>query len=130
VQFPTDTDTARLCCNQLVQLPPGYFNFDFGAILVVTFVGILFFAVGMLFERAAKWYITKRRGERGLKEWKEDGQFQLLKRMYDAQNVAGWVNPDDEIPITMRDLQPVPTGQGAGNRRNAGLAASAQVQIR
>ncbi len=89
-------------------------------------MGILFFTVGMLFERAAKWYITKRRGERGLKEWREDGQFQLLKRMYDAQNIAGWVNPDDEIPITMRDLQPVPTGQGAGNQRNSGLAASAQ----
>ena len=104
VQFPTDTDTARLCYNQLVQLPPGYVNFDFGAILVVTFVGILFFAVGMLFERAAKWYITKRRGERGLKEWREDGQFQLLKRMYEAQNITGWVNPEDEIPITMRNL--------------------------
>jgi hypothetical protein len=46
--------------------------------------------------------------------------------MYEAQNIAGWENPKDEFPITLRDLQPVAPVHGAGNQRNTGLAASEQ----
>jgi hypothetical protein len=122
VQFPVDTDTARLCYNQLVQLPSGFVNFDFGAILIVTFLGIFFLVVGMVLEWVAKWCIQKWGRGRGLKEWLEDGQFQLLKRMYAAQNISGWENEKDYFPITTADLQPGAQANGAGNQGASGIA--------
>ena len=89
VQFPPDTDTAHLCYNQLVQLPSGYVNFDFGAILIVTLLGVFFFVVGMWFEWVAERFMKKWGRGGGLTAWLEDGLFQLLKRMYAAQNVLG-----------------------------------------
>ena len=89
VQSPTGTDTARLCNNQLAQVPPGYTNSDFGVTLVSTGVGIAFFAVGMLFERVARRDIKEWRGERGLAEGREDRKFKSLKRMYETQNRKG-----------------------------------------
>jgi hypothetical protein len=126
VQFPVETDTARLCYNQLVQLPSGYVNFDFGAILVATFIGIFFFVVGMVFEWVAERCIQKWGRGRGLKEWVEDGQFQLLKRIYAAQNISGWENVEDDFPITMADLQPGAQANGAGNPSAAGIAGLTQ----
>jgi hypothetical protein len=126
VQFPVDTDTARLCYNQLVQLPSGYVNFDFGAILIATFVGIFFFVVGMVFEWVAERCMQKWGRGRGLKEWVEDGQFQLLKRIYAAQNISGWENVEDDFPITMADLQPGAQANGAGNPSAAGIAGLTQ----
>jgi len=38
VQYPTGPEIAKLCYNQLLQLPSGYTNFDFGAIVIVTLV--------------------------------------------------------------------------------------------
>jgi hypothetical protein len=125
VQYPTDTDAARQCDNQLVQLPAGYTNFDFGAILVVTCVGALFFVVGMLFEAGAGWCVEKRGWARGLTEWREDGKFQLLKKLYEAQTPLGWQNPGEDFPITLDSLPSAATAHHAGSQSGA-VSGSAQ----
>lgn len=116
VQFPIDTDTARLCDNQLVQLPSSYVNFDFGAIVIVTILGVFFFAVGMAFEWIAERCIKKWGGERGVEEWLEDGQFQLLKRTYPAENTWEWENEKDDFPVPKANSQP---GIQANGNQNA-----------
>lgn len=120
VQFPADADTARLCYNQLVQLPSGYMNFDFGAILIVTLIGIFVFGVGMVFEWVAEQCIRKWGRGRGLTEWREAGPFQLLKRIYAAQDISGWENEEGDFPIPMAGLQPGAQANGAGNQSAAG----------
>ena len=89
VKFPEDTDTARLCYNQLVQLPSGYSNFDFGAMLVVFVVGFAIMLAAISFESVAKWW-TRKKGHQGGRLWEEDGLFYLLKGVYEHQGVAGW----------------------------------------
>lgn len=108
VRFPDDTDTARLCYNQLVQLPSGYSNFDFGAIMIVAVIGFAILLMAVLFEPIAKWW-TKKKGIDGQKLWREDGLFHLLKGMYEHQNPGGWDNEEDDFPFTKVD--PLPGGQ-------------------
>jgi hypothetical protein len=125
VQFPEDSDTAHMCYNQLVRLPSGYVNFDFGAILIVTLVGVVFSVVGLTFDRAAEqWFLKFRRGN-GSKEWLEDGQFQLLKKVYEGQNVSGWENESEEIPITTAHLLSGVQANGANGGANHSPAAAA-----
>jgi hypothetical protein len=123
VHFPEDTDTARMCYNQLVQLPSGYVNFDFGAILVVTLVGVFVFAAALAFEWLAAQCILKWGRGSGLKEWLEDGQFQLLKHTYTARNID-WENEDGDLPITMARLQPVELGTGANGVNTANVTGN------
>ena len=126
VQYPTDTGTARLCNDQLAELPPGYTDFDFGVALVSTSVGIAFFAVGMLFERAERRDNKKWRGYRGLAEGREDRKFQSLKRVYETQNRKGRKDPREDVPITLVDPPSLVTVTGAGNQGVSGAAQSAQ----
>jgi hypothetical protein len=123
VQYPTDTGTARLCNNQLAQVPPGYTDFDFGVTLVSTAVGIVFFVVGMLFERVARRDI---KNWRGLAEGRENGKFQSLKRMYETQNRKGPKNPREDVPISLVDPPSLASVTGAENQRVSGGAQSAQ----
>jgi hypothetical protein len=125
VQPPTDTDTKNMCYNQLVQLPPGYVNFDFEAILIVTLLGFFIFVMAMCFELVAEKCIKKLDRGRGLTEWREDGQFQLLKKMYEAEGVGGWENSDGDMPITTEDLRHGGMANGATAPPVAGTAGSA-----
>jgi hypothetical protein len=111
VKFPVDTDTARLCYNQLVQLPPGYVNFDFGAIIVVTVLGFAIIVIGLTFESIAE-FIIKRRGGQA-KDWLEDGQFHLLKKIYEHRDIGDWEREESDFPIPK-----VPSG-GAGQSTGA-----------
>lgn len=114
VKFPVDTDTASLCYNQLVQLPPGYTNFDFGALMAVTVLGFAIVVLGLSFESIAEWWHKRRVGR--VTGWLEDGQFHLLKRMYEKQGVGGWEQLDDDFPITISNPlsgTPQPNGVSA-----------------
>jgi hypothetical protein len=126
MQYPTDTGTARLCNDQLAEVPPGYTSFEFGVTLVSTGVGIVIFAVGKLFERAERWDNKKWRGERGLAEGREDRKFQSLKRVYETQNRKGRKDPREDVPITLVDPPSLVPVTGAGNQGVSGVAQSAQ----
>lgn len=98
VKFPEDTDTARLCYNQLVQLPSGYSNFDFGAIIVVTVVGFAILMMAVFFDRVAE-RLTRRKGDNGATLWREDGVFHLLKGVYKHQNIGEWKKEKCDFPL-------------------------------
>jgi hypothetical protein len=107
VQYPTNPVTAQLCYNQLVQLPSGYTNFDFGVIVIITIVGFMIVIMGLYFTKVLGWAL-RRRGVGWQREWIHDGQFQLLKHGYELEGVGGWLHEDEEIPITREDLRPGP----------------------
>lgn len=86
-----------------MQLPPGVFNFDLGAIFIVLGVGLFCVLVGLFFEPVAKWCLNKWLLGVGVTEWKEDGKFQLLKKYYAERGrnpVPGWQRDDKDIPTT------------------------------
>jgi hypothetical protein len=99
VKFPVDTDTATLCYNQVVQLPPGYVNFDFGAIIVVTVLGFVIVVLGLSYEWIAEKIIKRRGGN--VEDWLENGQLRLLKKMYENHGVRGWEQLESDFPITV-----------------------------
>jgi hypothetical protein len=109
VTFPQDAETAKLCYNQLVQLPSGYSNFDFGAIIVVTVIGFTIVLMAFLFEPIAEWWTNRNDGE-GLKLWREDGLFHLLKGAY-GHRITLWENDEGDFPLTRLDTLPGSTPQ-------------------
>jgi hypothetical protein len=97
-----------------VQLPPGYVNFDFGAIIIVTILSFAIILVGSTFESIAEFIITRRGGQ--VKDWVEDGQFHLLKKIYEHQGIGDWEQEETNFPIPK--VPPGGTGQGNGAATN------------
>lgn len=120
VQYPTDPVAAQLCYNQLVQLPSGYTNFDFGAIVIVTVLGFAMVIVGLIYKKAVGWLLRRQRCLAGEEEWVHDGEFQLLKHGYELEKVGGWECEGKDFPITKQDPLSVPV-QPSGPAQDHGL---------
>lgn len=103
-KFPSDPQLARMCYSQLVKLSSSeYVNFNFDAIIGVFASGLFLVLVCFWFEDIFA-FILKRRDSTGQLDWTFDGPYQLQRLAYAGRGVEGWVDEEEETPITSDPL--------------------------